>query len=87
MPSYPFREIGERLVAAFRLKARPLVVYGTERLQARTVHLSEVNGCFAVSLYRMATGRDVSALYVSADTQEGCCFGGALPCGVYSGAR
>jgi len=71
-----FREIGQQLVAAFRLEARPLVVYGSETLPAGTVHLSEVNRCFAVSLYRMATEMGVSALYVSADTQEGCCLGG-----------
>jgi hypothetical protein len=76
MGSSSFREIGQRLVVAFRLEARPLAVYGSETLPASTVHLSEVNRCFAVSLYRMATETDISALYVSADTQEGCCFGG-----------
>jgi hypothetical protein len=76
MEPLPFRDIGQRLVAAFRLESRPLVIYGTETLPAGTVHLSEVNRCFAVSLYRMATETDVSALYVGADTQEGCCLGG-----------
>jgi len=74
--SLSFREIGERLAAAFRLKARPLAIYGTETFPAGTAHLSDVNRCFAVSLYRMATEKDVSAIYVSADTQEGCCLGG-----------
>ncbi len=76
-----FREIAERLVTAFRLETRPLAVYGTETLPAGTAHLSEVNRCFAVSLYKMATGTDVSALYVSADTQEGCCLGGLFHVG------
>jgi hypothetical protein len=71
-----FREIGQQIVAAFRLETRPLVVYGTETLPAGIVNLSEVNRCFAVSLYQMATEKDVSSLYVSADTQEGCCLGG-----------
>ena len=38
--------------------------------------MSGVNRCFAVSLLRMATGTDVSAIYVSEDTSEGCCHGG-----------
>jgi len=38
--------------------------------------MTEVNRCFAVSMYWMATGNEVSATYVSADTSEGCCLGG-----------
>jgi len=70
------RGIGQRLAAAFRLETRPLAVYGSETLPPGAVPLSDVNRCFAVSLYRMATSRDVSALYVSAETREGCCPGG-----------
>lgn len=76
MASLSFHEVGQKLAEAFRLEARPLVVYGTETLPAGTLHLSEVNRCFAVSMYRMATEKEVSAIYVSADTQEGCCVGG-----------
>jgi hypothetical protein len=71
-----FREFAKRLATAFRLETRPLAVYGSETLPSGTVHLSDVNRCFAVSLYKMATETDASALYVSADTQEGCCLGG-----------
>jgi hypothetical protein len=81
MAPVSFREIGQRLVKAFRLETRPLAVYGTEKLPAGTLHLSDVNRCFAVSLYQMAAGMDVSALYVSADTQEGCCPGGLFHVG------
>jgi hypothetical protein len=35
-----------------------------------------VNRCFAVSLFRMAAGNELSGIYVSADTSEGCCLGG-----------
>jgi hypothetical protein len=76
MTGLSFREVGQRLASAFRLPARPLAVYGAERLPAGIVHLSDVNRCFAVSLYRMAAEKDVSALYVSADAREGCCPGG-----------
>jgi len=76
MAALSARESGLRLAAAFRLKTRPLAVYGSETLPGGISRLSEINRCFAVSLYRIATGRDVSALYVSADTQEGCCPGG-----------
>jgi hypothetical protein len=71
-----FRKIGERLAKAFRLATRPLAVYGSETLPAGTLHLPEVNRCFAVSLYRMATEREIPAIYVSADSREGCCPGG-----------
>ena len=71
-----FREIGVRLKSAFRLSTRPLAVYGSEVLPPGIPHLAEVNRCFAVSLYRIATGNEVSAIYVSADTKEGCCPGG-----------
>jgi len=70
------RGIGQRLAAAFRLETRPLVVYGSETLPPGAVPLSDVNRCFAVSLYQMATGHDVPAIYVSAETTEGCCAGG-----------
>jgi len=71
-----FREIGERLASAFRLATRPLAVYGSKTLPAGTLHLPEVNRCFAVSLYRMATEKEISAVYVDADSKEGCCPGG-----------
>ncbi len=38
--------------------------------------MTEVNRCFAVSMYRMATGNVVSAIYVSADISEDYCLGG-----------
>jgi len=76
-----FREIGQRLSTAFRLETRPLAVYGTETLPAGIPNLADVNRCFAVSLYRMAAETDVSAIYVSADMQEGCCPGGLFHVG------
>jgi hypothetical protein len=76
MTNPDFREIGERLKAAFRLTTRPLAVYGSETLPAGISPMNGVNRCFAVSLFRMATGNEVSAIYVSAETGEGCCPGG-----------
>ena len=64
-----FREIGKRLSTAFRLATRPLAVYGSENLPSVAVHLAEVDRCFAVSLYRMATEKEINAIYVSADSQ------------------
>jgi hypothetical protein len=76
MASVSFREIGQQLAAAFRLNTRPLAVYGSDVLPQGVPRLAEVNRCFAVSLYRMASDTDVSAIYISADTSEGCCPGG-----------
>ena len=76
MAKTDFREIGARLKAAFRLTTRSLAVYGSEILPADIPPMNGVNRCFAVSLFRMATGNEVSAIYVSADTSEGCCLGG-----------
>jgi Uncharacterised ArCR, COG2043 len=76
MTKTDFREIGARLKTAFRLSTRPLAVYGSEVLPAGIPPMTGVNRCFAVSLYRMAAGNEVSAIYVSADTSEGCCMGG-----------
>ena len=71
-----FKEIGAKLKAAFRLSTRPLAVYGSEVLPASIPPMTRVNRCFAVSLYRMATVNEISAIYVSADTSEDCCLGG-----------
>ncbi len=71
-----FKEIGAKLKAAFRLSTRPLAVYGSEVLPASIPPMTRVNRCFAVSLYRMATVNEISAIYVSADTREDCCLGG-----------
>jgi hypothetical protein len=76
MTKTDFRKIGAKLKTAFRLSTRPLAVYGSEVLPPGIPHLAEVNRCFAVSLFRMATGTGVSAIYVSADATEGCCPGG-----------
>jgi hypothetical protein len=78
-----FREIGADLATAFRLTARPLAVYGSETLPAGIRHLPEVNRCFAVSLYRLATEKDPSGIYVSADSGEGCCAGGLAHTGFH----
>ena len=71
-----FKEIGAKLKAAFRLSTRPLAVYGSEVLPASIPPMTRVNRCFAVSMYRMATVNEISAIYVSADTREDCCLGG-----------
>ena len=76
MTNIDFRDIGARITAAFHLSTRPLAVYGTEVLPAGIPPMAGINRCFAVSLYRMAAGRELSAVYVSADTGEGCCLGG-----------
>jgi len=71
-----FKEIGAKLKAAFRLSTRPLAVYGSEVLPASIPPMTRINRCFAVSMYRMATVNEISAIYVSADTSEDCCLGG-----------
>jgi Uncharacterised ArCR, COG2043 len=76
MTTPDFREIGARLKAAFRLQARPLAVYGSDVLPPGIPPMTGIHRCFAVSMFRMATGTGVSAIYVSADTSEGCCSGG-----------
>jgi hypothetical protein len=76
MSELTFREIGDRLVSAFMLAARPLAVYGTDTMPAGAVHLAEVNRCLAVSMFRMATEKQVEAVYLTAGEQEGCCPGG-----------
>ena len=73
MAPISFREIGQQLATAFRMKTRPLAVYGSDVLPPGIPRLAEVNRCFAVSLYRMASDTKVSAIYLSADTSEGCC--------------
>jgi len=78
-----FRDIGGRLAHAFRLATRPLAVYGSETLPLGTTHLADVNRCFAVTLYRMATEKELRAIYVSADSKEGCCAGGLAHTGFH----
>lgn len=76
MAEFTFREIGRKLVKAFRLETAPLAVYGSEHIPADTVHLSESNPCFAFTMYRMATAKEISAIYIGKDDREGCCPGG-----------
>jgi hypothetical protein len=76
MTETDFKEIGARLKSAFRLSTRPLAVYGSEVLPSGIPPMNGVNRCFAVSLYRMAAGAEISEIYVSVDTSEGCCPGG-----------
>jgi hypothetical protein len=71
-----FRKIGSKLASAFRLSTRPLAVYGSEVPPVGIPPMAGVNRCFAVSLLKMAMGNEVSGIYVSADTSEGCCLGG-----------
>lgn len=76
MTELPFKEIGARFSFAFRLKTRPLVIYGAGDNPGNAVHLSRVNRCFAVSMYRIATGSSPDALYATGGEPEGCCPGG-----------
>jgi hypothetical protein len=71
-----FREIGARFKEAFRLSTRPLAVFGSEVLPPDIKPMTDVNRCYAVTMFRMAAGNDVPAIYVSADTAGGCCQGG-----------
>ena len=76
MTELSFREIGNRLVSAFGFTVRPLVVYGADTRPAGVVHLSAVNRCIAVSMFRIAAKKEVDAVYISGDEPEGCCMGG-----------
>jgi hypothetical protein len=81
MTNADFREIGAKLATAFRLQTRPLAVYGSGTLPAGIPPMAGVNRCFAVSLYRMAAGRELSAIYVGEGANEGCCLGGLFHVG------
>ncbi|WP_292424916.1 DUF169 domain-containing protein [Methanoregula sp.] len=76
-----FRTIGSSLASAFRLSTRPLAVYGTEVLPAGIPPMAGINRCFAVSMYRMAAGREIPAIYIGAGATEGCCPGGLFHTG------
>lgn len=76
VPGCSIGEIGQRFTAAFRLSAKPLAVYGSDGVPDHAVHLSSVNRCIAVAMYRMAAEKDVPAIYLGRDAGEGCCPGG-----------
>ena len=81
MTAADFRAIGAQLAAAFHLATRPLAVYGTDKLPEGIPPMVGVNRCFAVSLYRIAAGRELSAIYVGEGVTEGCCPGGLFHVG------
>ncbi len=81
MTSANFREIGSGLAAAFHLSTRPLAVYGTDAIPAGIPPMAGINRCFAVSLYRMAAGREIPGIYIGAGATEGCCPGGLFHTG------
>jgi hypothetical protein len=76
MTELSFREIGDQLASALMLSTRPLAVYGNNTRPAGAVNLPAVNRCIAVSMFRMATGKEVDAVYISGNEPEGCCMGG-----------
>ncbi len=71
-----WKRIGERFTRAFHLVNRPLAVYGSRGIPSDAVHLSEVNRCLAVSLYRISVTGNPNAVYVGTEAPEGCCPGG-----------
>jgi hypothetical protein len=81
MTNTDFREIGSKLASAFHLSTRPLAVYGSEVLPAGIPPMTGINRCFAVSLYRMAAGREIPGIYIGAGATEGCCTGGLFHTG------
>jgi hypothetical protein len=81
MTNTDFREIGSKLTEAFRLSTRPLAVYGAEILPAGIPPMAGINRCFAVSIYRMAAGREIPGIYIGAGATEGCCMGGLFHTG------
>ncbi|MEN6394936.1 MAG: DUF169 domain-containing protein [Methanoregula sp.] len=81
MTGEDFRTIGSRLASAFRLSTRPLAVYGTDELPAGIPPMAGINRCFAVSMYRMAAGREIPAIYIGDGATEGCCIGGLFHTG------
>ena len=81
MTSANFREIGSGLAATFHLSTRPLAVYGTDALPAGIPPMAGINRCFAVSLYRMAAGREIPGIYIGVGATEGCCPGGLFHTG------
>jgi len=81
MTTADFREVGSQLAAAFHLSTRPLAVYGTDTLPEGIPPMAGINRCFAVSLYRMAAGREISGIYIGEGATEGCCTGGLFHTG------
>ncbi|MDD1679631.1 MAG: DUF169 domain-containing protein [Methanomicrobiales archaeon] len=84
MATAAWKEIGEQFSHAFHLKDQPLTVYGSESVPSGAIHLSEVNRCFAVSLFQMSSRGDPSTIYVGTDESEGCCVGGLSHMGFIS---
>jgi hypothetical protein len=82
MTDLTIREMGEGLVRAFRLKTRPLAVYGADSVPDGATALSDVHRCFAAAMYRMAVHGGTPAIYAGGDAQEGCCPGGLTHMGL-----
>ncbi len=76
MPDLPIRELGRMIASAFRLKTRPLAVYGSQNPPSDAVPLPSVHRCIAVTMVHMAMNDGPQAVYIGNDVRQGCCPGG-----------
>jgi hypothetical protein len=75
-------EIGNAIAAAFRLTARPLAIYGSDKLPKGGEPIASVNRCLAAAMYYLAASSEHRTLYVGVDAKAGCCPGGLTHLGL-----
>ncbi len=69
-------DIGKIFEEAFRLKCRPVCVFGTEDIRTGAVPLGKVDRCVARAIFVLASRSDIAPFYLGKEAKEGVCGGG-----------
>ena len=69
-------DIGKMFEVAFRLKCRPVCVFGTEDIRSGAVPLGKVDRCVARAIFVLASRLGFTPFYLGKEAKEGVCGGG-----------
>jgi hypothetical protein len=73
MSERTIREIGRILAEAVDLEAKPVCVYGADRIPERGMRTYSISHCLASAMYQMATGARSGPLYAGYEQDQPFC--------------
>ena len=76
MAGISIKTIGEKLTVAGRLKAKPLCVYGSDKIPDGAVPITSVDRCLAKAIFNASMADKPALLYFGKGAISGCCPGG-----------
>jgi len=76
MTALSIKEIGEKLVQAGKLEARPLAIYGADGRPKGAIPMTELNRCAARAIFHTSITKGAPAVFIGEGFEEKCCPGG-----------